>query len=124
MSKGKPSAATAADKGKPAATDKPKPAAIDKVTPTPAAKAKLTAADKGIPAIDALGVIKFLPMLMLGPVVSSGVGACAAWYIYTHGNRTLYDKSIERLVETEQGWTLLAAAVFNLAVNCQQTRSL
>ena len=72
--------------------------------------------EKGMPEVDALGWLKFVVPFLLTPVVFSAIGGAIAWYIYTHGNTTLYDRNILRLSETEQGWTYLAAAVFNLVV--------
>jgi hypothetical protein len=73
-------------------------------------------ADKGLPEIDRFGFVKFFPGLVLGPVVWSSICAPAAWYIYTKGNTELFDRNIARLAESEQGYTYLAAALFNLAV--------
>jgi len=72
--------------------------------------------DKGMPPIDMLGVMKFLPVFFAGPLISTGVGAVIAWKI--HLNRAeFYDKAISKLAESEQGYTLLAAVLFNLAVS-------
>ena len=72
---------------------------------------------KGIPDVDLLGFFKFLPVLLLGPLLTSAIGYVVAMYIYRNGDTALYDKNIERLAESQQGWTLLSAVVFNLVVN-------
>lgn len=79
-------------------------------------KGNATHTDKGIPEVDALGWLKFMGPFLLVPVVSTAIGAAAAMYIHEHGNTAAYDKNIARLAETEQGYTLLAAAIFNLVV--------
>lgn len=58
--------------------------------------------EKGMPEVDALGWLKFVVPFLLTPVVFSAIGGAIAWYIYTHGNTTLYDRNILRLSETEQ----------------------
>ena len=72
--------------------------------------------DTGLPSIDRFGFIKFVPGLVLGPVVWSAICAPAAMYIYTTGNTELFDRNIAKLAEGEQGYTYLAAALFNIAV--------
>jgi len=73
-------------------------------------------AELGIPPVDALGFLKFLPAFVLGPVITSAIGSTIAWRIYTRGNTEIYDRNIAKLAENDLGYTLLAAAVFNLAV--------
>lgn len=71
---------------------------------------------KSIPDVDRLGAIKFLPAFVLGPLVWSMICAPAAHFIYKNGNTELFEKNIARMVDNEQGYTLLAAVLFNLVV--------
>ena len=70
-----------------------------------------------VPSVDWLGFLKFLPVFLLGPIVSSGVGGLVAVYIHRSGNTALFDRNIATLAENEQGYVFLAAVVFNLTVN-------
>ena len=45
------------------------------------------------------------------------VGYAIACRVYTQGNTALFDKNIVKLAEGELGYTLIAAAVFNLTVH-------
>ena len=74
------------------------------------------AADRGIPPLDAIGFLKFLPVFLLGPIITSALGSAIAWRIYTRGNTALYDKNITKLVEGELGYQHLAASIFNIPV--------
>lgn len=79
-------------------------------------KGNAASTGSGVPEVDTLGWLKFLLPFLLQYVLVSAVGAAIAWYVYEKGNTALYDRNILRLAETEQGYTLLAAAAFNLAV--------
>ena len=72
--------------------------------------------DKGIPDVDLLGFVKFLPVFLLSPLVTSAITFVVAIKIYQTGDTALYDKNIDRLAESQQGWTYLSAVVFNLTV--------
>jgi len=64
-----------------------------------------------------MGAVKFFPAFVLSPIVMSAIGGAIAWWFYANGNKELFDRNIARLAETEQGYTYLAAALFNLAVS-------
>ena len=73
--------------------------------------------DKGIPDIDVFGFVKFLPALVIQPAFACGMGGLFAHLIYTYGKTELYDRNIAKLADNEQGYVLLAAALFNLGVS-------
>ncbi len=102
----------------PAAKPTKKPSGAAPAPPPPSApkKGNGDCTDRGIPPVDALGFLKFLPVFFLGPLITSAIGSAIAWRIYTRGNTELYDKNMAKLTEGELGYTLAAAAVFNLAV--------
>ena len=52
---------------------------------------------KGVPPLDTLGMLKFLPAFVLGPVMSTMIGGVIAMRVYTKGNTELYDNPLPPL---------------------------
>ncbi|CAJ1450248.1 unnamed protein product, partial [Effrenium voratum] len=72
--------------------------------------------ENGLPDLDPLGSLKFLPLLILGVVVPRIIGGAVAVYIYKAGNTELYQQNIASLVKGEHGYLYAAAALFGAMV--------
>eukprot|EP00928_Gymnodinium_smaydae_P031289 TRINITY_DN23003_c0_g2_i1.p1 TRINITY_DN23003_c0_g2~~TRINITY_DN23003_c0_g2_i1.p1 ORF type:complete len:234 (+),score=47.74 TRINITY_DN23003_c0_g2_i1:69-770(+) len=81
----------------------------------PEGKAKVGSVQDGVPEIDSLGFIKFLPAFVITCALPRVVGLFAARWIYKNGKTALYDKNIAGLAEDE-GYVYAAAAIFGLMI--------
>lgn len=78
-------------------------------------KVKVGSVEDGMPEVDSLGFVKFLPAFVLSCVLPRAIGVFTARWIYQNGKTALYDKNIAALAEDE-GYVFAAAAIFGMLV--------